>query len=91
MLVAYKKYKVIAVLILVLFSLNTKAGITLPKIIGDNMVLQRNKPIAIWGNASAGEKITVNLRSKQKLQLRMNQAIGKLCWMQWRLPISRLI
>ena len=59
MLLAYKKYKVITVLFFVLLSLNTKAGITLPKIIGDNMVLQRNKPVAIWGNASAGDRITV--------------------------------
>ena len=66
MLVAYKKYKVIAVLIFVLISLNTKAGITLPKIIGDNMVLQRNKPVVIWGNASAGDKIKVQFAKQTK-------------------------
>ena len=30
-------------------------------IFGDHMVLQRNKPIRIWGEASAGENITVSL------------------------------
>ncbi len=30
-------------------------------IFGDHMVLQRNKPIRIWGDASAGENITVSL------------------------------
>ncbi|GEC72672.1 sialate O-acetylesterase [Flavobacterium flevense] len=35
------------------------AQITLPKILGHNMVLQRDKKVAIWGTATAGEKITV--------------------------------
>jgi len=66
MLFAYKKYRPVAVLIFALISLNTKAGITLPKIIGDNMVLQRNKPVVIWGNASAGDKITVQFGKQTK-------------------------
>jgi sialate O-acetylesterase len=33
-------------------------------IFGDHMVLQRNKPIRIWGEASAGENITVSLSGK---------------------------
>ena len=33
-------------------------------IFGDHMVLQRNKPIRIWGDAAAGEKITVSLNGK---------------------------
>ena len=36
------------------------ANITLPKIFGDNMVLQRNKPIGIWGFGAVGEKVTVH-------------------------------
>jgi len=35
------------------------ANVTLPKIFGDNMVLQRNKPIPVWGWADANEKITI--------------------------------
>jgi sialate O-acetylesterase len=38
---------------------NLFAEVTLPKIIGNNMVLQRNKPVTIWGYAAKGEKITV--------------------------------
>ena len=30
------------------------------------MVLQRDKPIAIWGSASAGEKVTVTLHDQAK-------------------------
>lgn len=42
------------------------ANITLPKIFGDNMVLQRNKPISIWGFAGAGEKVTVKFNQQVK-------------------------
>jgi sialate O-acetylesterase len=35
------------------------ADVRLPKVLGDHMVLQRDKPIAIWGWAEPGEKVTV--------------------------------
>ncbi|MCO5241102.1 MAG: sialate O-acetylesterase [Chitinophagaceae bacterium] len=38
------------------------AGVHLPKIFASHMVLQRNKPIPIWGWADAGEKVTVALK-----------------------------
>jgi len=49
-------------LFLVCISLATgllHADITLPRVFGDNMVLQREKPIPVWGKADSGEKITV--------------------------------
>jgi sialate O-acetylesterase len=42
------------------------AEITLPKVIGHNMVLQRNKPLPIWGWASAGEHVTVKFGNQVK-------------------------
>lgn len=42
------------------------ANVTLPKIFGDNMVLQRNKPISVWGWASPGEKIAVQFHAQSK-------------------------
>ncbi len=42
------------------------ATVTLPKIFGNNMVLQRNKPISIWGWANAGEKVTVQFNKQKK-------------------------
>ena len=36
-----------------------QANIVLPKILGHNMVLQRNKSVPVWGLADKGEKITV--------------------------------
>ena len=35
------------------------AQVLLPKVISNNMVLQRGKPVAIWGTATASEKINV--------------------------------
>jgi sialate O-acetylesterase len=41
------------------------ADVRLPSIFGDNMVLQRDKAIAVWGTADAGEKVTVALAGKK--------------------------
>jgi len=49
-----------------LFVLNANATVVLPKILGNNMVLQRDKPVAIWGTASAGEAITVKFADQEK-------------------------
>ncbi|MDB4640422.1 sialate O-acetylesterase [Pirellulaceae bacterium] len=38
-----------------------RGDVTLPKIFGSNMVLQQEQPIKIWGAATAGEEITVDL------------------------------
>jgi sialate O-acetylesterase len=40
------------------------AQVTLPKIIGSHMVIQRNLPVHIWGSASAAEDVTVTFRGE---------------------------
>ena len=48
-----------------LFSLTDITAQVRPSgIFGDHMVLQRNKPIRVWGTASPGEKVTVQFNSK---------------------------
>lgn len=42
------------------------ANVRLPRIFGDNMVLQREKAVAIWGWADVGEKITVHFNQQSK-------------------------
>ena len=42
------------------------ANITLPKIFGDNMVLQRNKSIPLWGWGKPNEKITIRFNHQTK-------------------------
>ena len=38
------------------------ADVTVPTIFGDNMVLQRDVELPVWGHADAGEKVTVSIR-----------------------------
>lgn len=52
------------VFFLMFFCLSVQAKVTLPKIFSDNMVLQRETEIPIWGWANAGEKITVNFNKQ---------------------------
>ncbi|MCG9130399.1 9-O-acetylesterase, partial [Candidatus Poribacteria bacterium] len=41
-----------------------RAEVTLPRVIGSNMVLQRDMQVPIWGWASAGEEVTVTLNTE---------------------------
>ncbi len=38
-----------------------RADVKLPKVLGDHMVLQRGRPVRVWGWADPGEKVTVSL------------------------------
>ena len=46
---------VVAIVITLSSALVVSADVRLPNIFGDNMVLQRDKPIRVWGWADAGE------------------------------------
>ncbi|MVT11024.1 sialate O-acetylesterase [Chitinophaga tropicalis] len=43
--------------------INSFADVRLPALVGSNMVLQRNKPLQVWGWADKGEKISVSFRN----------------------------
>ena len=58
--------KNICLLLLLFWSTQIFANVTLPKFFGDNMVLQRNKPIPVWGWADANEKITLQFNHQTK-------------------------
>lgn len=49
-----------------LLGVNCHAQVSLPQILSDSMVLQRNAPIKIWGWATEGEKIKVSLNGKNR-------------------------
>ncbi|CAN5672060.1 sialate O-acetylesterase [soil metagenome] len=52
---------------LVLFTcFNLMANVRLPKIFGDNMVLQRGQQIPVWGWADSKEKITIKFNKQTK-------------------------
>ena len=38
-----------------------RADVSLPEVIGSNMVLQAGKPVVVWGWADAGEEVTVSV------------------------------
>ena len=41
-------------------------GVSLPKIFGDRVVLQRDRPVSVWGHAAPGEKIAVRFAGQGK-------------------------
>ena len=42
-----------------------RAGLSLPHVFGDHMVLQGDKPVRIWGWADAGESVQVSFRDRK--------------------------
>lgn len=50
--------------LLLIFSFHSYANIELPLIFSDGMVLQRNKPIPIWGWSDANEKIEIRFNKQ---------------------------
>ena len=51
--------KTFLILVSIFFSLLSKSEIKIASVIGDNMVLQRNSDVKIWGKASGGQKLTI--------------------------------
>lgn len=58
--------KVLSLCLVILLSSSLYANVRLSKIFGDNMVLQRNKQIPVWGWADANENITVQFNQQIK-------------------------
>jgi sialate O-acetylesterase len=53
--------KNISFFLLLLLAIAARADVKLPQIFSDHMVLQRNKPIHVWGWAASGEAVKVTL------------------------------
>ena len=43
-----------------------RADVSLPCVLGDNMVLQRDQPVPVWGHAAPGEEIAVRFAGQEK-------------------------
>src|SRR5690242_1827584 len=56
-----------ALLVVLVVTGGVSAEVKLPKIFSDNMVLQRERPIIIWGWASPHEKIRIKLNRQDKV------------------------
>ncbi|WP_420239836.1 sialate O-acetylesterase [Telmatobacter bradus] len=53
-------FNIVVLFLLVIFALRAESEIRLPNVLGSHMVLQRNRPIHLWGWASPGEVVTVD-------------------------------
>ena len=42
------------------------AEVTLPKILSDHMVIQRDLPVHVWGRANPGEQVSVTFRDENE-------------------------
>ena len=66
------KHILLTLVILSVFSMNMFGKITLPSVFSDNMVLQQNSKVAIWGWAGPGEtvKIVASWNSKDTVKVK---------------------
>lgn len=55
-----------ALVLSAVLSCGLSAKITLPSLVGDNMVLQRNTEVNVWGKADAGKTVTVTTSWSKK-------------------------
>jgi len=60
-----------------------QAALSLPKIFGDNMVLQRNTTVPVWGQAAGGTEVSVRFGKQEKKTVA--DAHGR-----WRLSLDPL-
>ena len=58
------KRTILVIMAAALFSLMAEAKLQLPQLFQSGMVLQRGKPIPVWGKADASEKITIIWQKK---------------------------
>lgn len=58
--------KILISIIAIACAIQLKAEVTLPNILGSNMVIQRNTGTTIWGNADANEAVEVSFRGQTK-------------------------
>nr|WP_315148112.1 sialate O-acetylesterase [uncultured Flavobacterium sp.] len=58
--------KKILIFLFLIFNILANANVRMPLLFSDGMVLQRNKPIPVWGWADANEKIEVRFNNQIK-------------------------
>ena len=72
------------VALLLLFPCPILADVSLPAIFSDNMVLQRQIAISVWGNADANEEITIALDT-QRVMITADAGVhGRFTWIPWK-------
>ena len=57
-------FRAVLPLLILIFACAVRAEVRLPAIISDNLVLQQATKVRIWGNARAGERVTVTFQNQ---------------------------
>lgn len=78
-----KKNMLLTVFIILILINLTFATVRLPKLFNDNMVIQRDLPIQVWGWGDPGEKVTIKLGNLSKSTKTDKQG-------NWQLTLSPL-
>jgi sialate O-acetylesterase len=76
------RFLVLLVMSLATFLANANAEVRLPHLLSDHAVLQRDRPIHIWGSASPSENVTIKFHS----QTIASQANSVGFWEAWLKP-----
>lgn len=79
----YRHFACLCILLLII-SHFSHAKVTLPAILSDSMVLQRDQEVPVWGCAAPGEQISVTFAGQQKQTTADNE--GK--WMLYLSPLQ---
>ncbi|MBQ5899141.1 MAG: sialate O-acetylesterase, partial [Alistipes sp.] len=71
--------RLLLLIVAVCLSVGASAKVELPKVLGNNMVLQQNSMVNLWGKATPNSKITITV-SWNKLRKVQTSADGKGNW-----------
>lgn len=72
-----REMKNILFILTLLVTISIKADVVLPAIISDNMILQQNTEVNIWGKADINEKIEISTSWDEKKYLTQADTCGK--------------
>ena len=76
------------VFLLLLTVVYTRAEVKLPGVFSDNMVLQRDLPLSIWGWADEGEQVTVEFQGQKASATAFRQLPNPLS--RWQIKLGPL-
>ena len=65
--------KISLLIVLAIVAMPVFAKVSLPYVFSDHTVLQRNKPITVWGWADGGEKVIVSFAGEMIIKTKTYQ------------------
>ena len=74
----YKKYKLLGVVLMILFvSFSAYSQVVLPQVFSDNMVLQRNAKVKVWGKSKPKAKVKIQTSWNGKMTIALSDKEGQ--------------